>query len=108
MKTRIFAVFGTLALSVAGLSAQSSQTVTGTVTDAMCGAHHMMQGASAAECTHACVKQGSDYALASGDKVYTLKGDKTQFDKLAGQAVTVKGKVTGNTIAVESIAPTKS
>jgi hypothetical protein len=108
MKIKMFVISGTLALCAAGLSAQSTETVTGTVTDAMCGAHHTMPGASAAECTRECVKHGSDYALASGDKVYTLKGDKTQFDKLAGQSVTVKGKVTGKTIAVESIAPTKS
>jgi hypothetical protein len=67
-----------------------------------------MKDMSAADCTRMCVKGGSDYALASGDKVYTLKGDKTQFDKYAGQNVTVKGKVDGKTIAVESIAPAKS
>jgi hypothetical protein len=67
----------------------------------------MMQGATAAQCTRACVKQGSDFALVSGDKVYTLKGDKSQFDKFAGQNVTVKGKVDGKTFAVDSIAPAK-
>jgi hypothetical protein len=30
-----------------------------------------------------------------------LKGDKSQLDKLAGQRVTVKGKVDGTTITVE-------
>ena len=33
------------------------------------------------------VKQGSDVALVSGGEVYTLKGNKSQFDKLAGQNV---------------------
>jgi hypothetical protein len=108
VKTKLFVVIGSLALGGASLFAQSAQTVTGTVTDAMCGAHHTMKDMSAADCTRMCVKGGSDYALASGDKVYTLKGDKTQFDKYAGQNVTVKGKVDGKTIAVESIAPAKS
>ena len=45
----------------------------------------MIQGATAAQCTRKCVKQGSDFALVSGGKVYTLKGDKSQLDKLAGQ-----------------------
>jgi hypothetical protein len=107
MKAKFLTVAATLALGCASLFAQSSQTVTGTVTDAMCGAHHG-EGMSAADCTRMCVKKGSDYALASGDKVFTLKGDKTQFDKYAGQTVQVKGKVDGKTITVESIAPAKS
>jgi hypothetical protein len=40
--------------------------------------------------------------------VYILKGDKSQFDKLAGQNVTVKGKVDGTTVTVDSIAAAKS
>ena len=74
----------------------------------MCGAHHMMQGATAAQCTRECVKQGSDFALVSAGKVYTLKGDKSQFDKFAGQNVTIKGKIDGKTITVDSIATAKS
>jgi hypothetical protein len=49
------------------------------------------------------VKQGSDYALVSGGKVYTLKGDAKQIDKYAGQTVTVTGKIDGNTVSVNSI-----
>ena len=52
--------------------AQAAKTLTGTVSDAMCGKTHMMKGASAATCTRACVKEGTDYALVVGDKVYTL------------------------------------
>jgi hypothetical protein len=40
--------------------------------------------------------------------MYMLKGDKSRFDKLAGQNVTLKGKVDGQTITVDSIAPAKS
>jgi ribosomal protein L19 len=68
----------------------------------------MMQGKTPAQCTRECVKEGSDFALASGDKVYVLKGDKSQFDKFAGQSVTIKGKVGGKTITVDSIAAAKS
>jgi hypothetical protein len=108
MRLRISALFLSLALSAVVGSAQSNQTFTGTVSDAMCGAHHMMQGKTPAQCTRECVKQGSDFALVSGGKVYTLKGDKSQFDKLAGQNVTIKGKVDGTTITVDSIAAAKS
>src|SRR6266403_2570403 len=103
MQTKLIAPVAVLVLGATGLFAQATQTLTGTVSDAMCGAHHMMQGASAAQCTRECVKQGSDFALVSGDKVYTLKGDKAQFDKFAGENVIVKGKVSGTTISVDSI-----
>jgi hypothetical protein len=108
MRLRISTVLFSASLYIGAAFAQSSQAITGTVTDAMCGAHHMMQGKTPAQCTRECIKQGSDFALASGDKVYILKGDKSQFDKFAGQSVTVKGKVDGQTITVDSIAAAKS
>jgi len=108
MKVKLIAPVAVLVLGAAGLFAQATQTLTGTVSDAMCGAHHMMKDATAAECTRECVKKGSDFALVSGGKVYTLKGDKAQFDKFAGENVVVKGKVSGTTISVDSIATSKS
>jgi streptogramin lyase len=104
-RTSVLSLF--VVLTALAVPAQSSQTVTGTVTDDMCGTHHMMAGATAAQCTLACVKQGSNFALVSGDNVYTLKGDKSQFGKFAGQNVTVKGKVDGKTFTVDSIAVAK-
>lgn len=85
------------------MQAQSSQTITGTVTDSMCGKKHMMKNATAAQCTRECAKSGSDYALVSGDKVYTLKGDKTQLDKFAGSNVVIEGETSGATITVKAI-----
>jgi hypothetical protein len=107
MQIKFVATIATLTLAAATLFAQA-QTVTGTVTDTMCGAHHMMKDATPAQCTRECVKQGSDFALVSKGKVYTLKGDKVQLDKFAGQNVTIKGKVDGKTITVDSIAAAKS
>ncbi|MDE1161154.1 MAG: hypothetical protein PW792_04310 [Acidobacteriaceae bacterium] len=80
-----------------------TQEIRGTVTDSMCGKHHMMKNASAAECTRACVKSGSEFALVVGDKLYTLKGDKAQIDKVAGSNVRVRGDVNGTTITVKEI-----
>ena len=105
MRLRISALFLSVALSAVASSAQSSQTLTGTVTDAMCGAHHMMQGKTPAQCTRECVKDGADYALLIGDKVYTLKGDKAQLDKLAGAKVVVEGQIDGDTLSARSIKP---
>lgn len=87
------------------LAAGKSQTLTGQVSDAMCGAKHQM--GSAAECTRGCVKHGSKYALVVGDKVYTLEtSDKATLDKLndlAGASAKVTGDVDGDTIAVKSV-----
>jgi hypothetical protein len=108
MQIKLIAPVAALTLGAASLFAQVPKTITGTVSDTMCGAHHMMKGATAAQCTRECVKQGSDFALVSGGKVYTLKGGKTQLDKFAGENVVVKGKVSGTTISVDSIATSKS
>src|SRR5271169_2284442 len=108
MKSRI--AITVLALGIAALpslAANKPQTLTGEVSDAMCGAKHQMPGA-AADCTRACVKHGSNYALVVGDKVYTLEtSDQTaldKLDKLAGAKAKVTGEVNGTTIAVKSIA----
>jgi len=88
------------------LAAGKNQTLTGQVSDAMCGAKHEMPG-SAAECTRGCIKHGSKYALVVGDKVYTLEtSDKATLDKLndlAGASAKVTGDVDGDTIAVKSV-----
>jgi len=93
--------------AVPALAAGRSQTLTGEVSDAMCGAKHEMPG-NAAECTRGCVKHGSKYALVVGDKVYTLEtSDKTALGKLndlAGAKAKVTGEVAGDTITVKSVA----
>jgi len=107
MRTRLTIAFVALILAAPNVFAQAKQTITGTVTDSMCGARHMMKNKTAAECTRECVKEGSDFALASGGKIYTLKGDKAQFDKYAGQAVKIKGTIAGADLTVDSISPSK-
>lgn len=99
----------TIALSSA-LAANKPQAFTGKVSDAMCGANHMMAG-EASECTRACIRKGSKYALVVGDKVYTLDtSDKTaldQLEKLAGQQAKVTGEATGDSIAVAAVTAVK-
>ena len=81
------------------------QTLTGVVSDSMCGAHHMME--NAADCTRACVSKGSKYALVVGDKVYTLDTeDKAALDELnkrAGDKAKITGTVNGENIQVSSV-----
>jgi hypothetical protein len=99
----------TLLLAAAAFAAKA-QTFTGTVTDAMCGAAHMMEGDPAA-CLRTCVNKGSKYALLVGDKVYTLDSSNPAtldaLAKLAAQKAMVKGTVDGDTITVSSVAATK-
>jgi hydroxyethylthiazole kinase-like sugar kinase family protein len=66
-----------------------------------------MPGLSDDQCVRACVKAGSDYALVVGAKVYTLKGNKADIDKFAGEKATVKGKVSGNVMQATLIAKPK-
>jgi hypothetical protein len=93
--------------TVPALAAGKTQTMTGEVSDAMCGAKHEMPG-SAANCTRGCVKHGSKYALVVGDKVYTLEtSDQSSLGKLndlAGAKAKITGEVDGTTIAVKSVA----
>ncbi|HSZ60537.1 MAG TPA: hypothetical protein VK828_01990 [Terriglobales bacterium] len=93
--------------AIPALAAGKSQTLTGEVSDAMCGAKHEMPG-NAAACTRGCVKHGSQYALVVGDKVYTLQtSDQAALDKLndlAGAKAKVTGDVNGDTITVKSVA----
>jgi len=90
-----------------GFAADKQQTLTGTVSDSMCGAKHQMPG-SAAACTRACIGHGAKYALVVGSKVYTLEGgDQAALDKLAGEKATVKGTVSGDTVNVMSVSAAK-
>ncbi len=102
------AVSAGLLIGAFSCSSQSSQTLTGTVTDTMCGAKHMMTNVSAAQCVRECVKGGSGYALLSGGKVYALRGEIKQIDKYAGQNVTITGGVSGTTVKVRSISAARS
>jgi hypothetical protein len=106
-RTTLAAILFAGLLVVAQLLAQSpgSKTLTGVVSDSMCGAHHMAKDKTPAECTRMCIKQGMKYALVAGDKVYTLEGHESELEKLAGQKVTVAGKLTADTLAVSSVAP---
>jgi len=93
-------------VTVPAFAAGKSQTLTGQVSDSMCGAKHE-ESSNPATCTRGCVKHGANYALVVGDKVYTLqtsdKGALDSLDKLAGAKATVTGEVDGTTVNVKSV-----
>jgi hypothetical protein len=104
--TLLAIILGTgLAVSPAAAAAKG-KTFTGTVSDAMCGAKHMMPG-DGASCTRDCVSKGSKYALVVGDKVYILdttdKDALAALDKQAGAKVKVTGTEKDNAITVTSV-----
>lgn len=94
---------GSLTVQAAG----QTKTLTGTVSDAMCGAKHKMGDIPAAECTRKCVQMGSKFALVVGGKVYELEGKAEELDKFAGQKAKVSGTVDGNKVQVATVSPAK-
>jgi hypothetical protein len=88
-------------------TAGKETTLTGVVSDALCGARHSMKGMSAADCTRMCVKAGQSYALVVGNKVYNLSGHSPELYKYAGQKVAVKGKLSADKLTVDSVMPAK-
>lgn len=107
MKSRSlnFALVALLLAATAAFAGKGS-TFTGTVSDSMCGAKHMMAGDDAS-CARECASKGSKYALVVGDKVYTLettdKAALATLDKQAGAKVTVTGEAKGDSITVSSV-----
>lgn len=85
----------------------NQQTLTGTISDSMCGAQHM--GGTPTECTRTCISHGAKYLLVVGEKLYTLNTDSKailkELDKEAGNSVTVTGTVNGVAVEVSSVVP---
>ncbi|WP_420237353.1 hypothetical protein ACOBR2_17310 [Telmatobacter bradus] len=100
LKSAVFALFASLTLAPAAFAAQSFD---GFVSDSMCGRKHMMPGMSDAQCTQACLKEGSKYVLVAGSKIYTLGAKPEKLAPFAGQHVKVDGTLKGTTLDVQSI-----
>jgi len=93
-----------LAFAVLVFSSLSfAKSITGTVSDAHCGAKHATASDSAAHCVEHCVSGGATYVLVSSGKVYQLDSQ-DKFKGMGGKTVTVKGSVKGDSITVASVA----
>lgn len=85
MRTLVGMILGT------GLVMAASQTVTGVVTDTMCGANHKAMNVSPdSRCVRECIRMGSKYALLANNKVYTFENQQAPA-KYAGEKVKVTG-----------------
>jgi hypothetical protein len=80
-------------------------TLTGKITDTMCGAKHtMMPGIPEKDCITLCMmKMGADYGLVVGDKLYALEGKEADLEKFAGAKVKVSGTLNKMVIHVTEI-----
>jgi hypothetical protein len=97
---RMLAVFAVCAASAIAAD------MTGYIVDKNCSTKPAMLGNE--ECAKKCMDGGSPAVLATADgKVYKISNqDKVKAS--AGKKVTVTGKVDGDTITVDTIAPSKT
>ena len=99
---RILTVAAIGSLMAAGAMAES---LSGTISDAKCGAKHADASESDAKCVQSCIRRGSAPVFVSGGKVYNISADsKDKVMEKLGQKVTVNGKLDGDTITIESVA----
>ena len=93
------------------IGAGNTQTLTGVITDTMCGRNHAMMNITPdAKCVRECVKSSKEhkYALHDGKNMYVLS-DQVTPEKFAAQKVKVTGQLYQKTgiIKVERIEPAK-
>ncbi len=115
---RIATVLGGLGLilGLASFAGAASTTMTGKISDSMCGASHAKMTAQHTDtkmtdrdCALACVKGGAKYVFVSPDgKVYNISNqDLAGLNKYAGENAKVTADFSGDTITVAKIAAAK-
>ncbi|MFZ0592715.1 MAG: hypothetical protein WAM39_19810 [Bryobacteraceae bacterium] len=97
---KIRAIFScSAALLAAHLALAASSTLTGKITDSMCGKDHSMMAEGGKqpnpkECTLACVKSGSKFVFVSQGKVYEISNqDLPALKTFAGDTVRLTGEI---------------
>ena len=81
----------------------AEQTLTGVVSDSMCGPKHGMANMSDRECTQMCASRGLQYVLVSGGKIYKLTEHAADLKTHAAHTVNLTGDVKGDAIKVSKI-----
>jgi hypothetical protein len=93
-----------LAIISGGLLAGAGtlQTVTGVITDTMCGARHtMLKGQPDDECIRVCLKGSAEYGLYDGKTVWKLSDQKAAA-KFAAKRVKVTGMADQKTMTIRN------
>ena len=93
----------------AAFAAAADTTLTGQISDSMCGASHAKMiaghaGMTDRDCALACVKGGGKYVFVSDGKVYNISNqDLPLLQVHAGHTVQLTGDMKGDTIMVSNI-----
>lgn len=106
--------FAVLAAVISAPTFAAEQSWVGKISDSDCGAKHMSgsehEGAkmSDADCVKACIDKGAKYVFVNQGKVLTITNqDFADLAANAGQTVKLTGEMTGDTVTVTKIEPTK-
>jgi hypothetical protein len=105
---KIFAAF-LAALVISGAPRAAEQSWTGRITDSLCGAKHEEAAEGQGkmpdrDCTLACVRGGSKFALLVEGKLYQIANqDLADLKTHAGHEVKVTGELNGQTITVSKV-----
>jgi hypothetical protein len=79
-------------------------TLSGIVSDSVCGNDHGVKATGDADCTRSCIYLGAQYALMVGPRMYILQGHESDLDRFAGTRVRVIGRVLKrDTVAVDQV-----
>ena len=99
-----------LLVGLASFVQAADKTLTGKISDSMCGASHSKMLAehkdakTDRDCTLACVKGGGKYVFVSSGKVYNIENqDLALLQDHAGHTVRLTGEMKGDTITVSKI-----
>jgi hypothetical protein len=92
-----------IALAAQLVAAGTPQTITGVITDTMCGAKHTMtKGQPDDECARLCVKGAREFALYDGKGLWKLSDQKTPA-RFAAKPVKVTGTADAKTMTIKVI-----
>ncbi len=83
-----------------------SAEISGTVSEAGCGAKHAAGGPGAEKCVSACVRKGAAPVLVEGERILKFSNAEKVMDHL-GKKVKITGTISGDTVTVESIGEAK-
>ena len=104
-----FAMLAAAILFTAGPALAADKTMTGTIGDSKCAAHHSKaehgsQADSDHECVNKCVAGGQKYVFVAGGKTYQIANqDFAALKDHAGHRVALTGEVKGDSVTVSKV-----
>jgi hypothetical protein len=81
-----------------------AEDIKGTISDAKCGKAHADASEKSMKCVNGCVKGGQKAVLVTEDGKILQIADQEKVAAHLGHKVTVSGKVTGDSVAIDKVA----